>query len=61
MRSPVEESPEVKARRALKIAANAYAARYLTSFDLEEAENKLALAAITYAETTKPRRRKRPA
>ncbi len=59
MRGYVEESPEVKARRALQVAAKAYAARFLTSFDLTEVEWKLSAAALDFAEATKPVKRTR--
>ena len=59
MRGYVEESPEVKARRALQVAAKAYAARYLTSFSPGDAEGNLTAAALAYAEATRPAKRNR--
>lgn len=58
MRSPVEESLESKARRILAQAALNYAARYLVSFDLEEARALLFESALAYAKAAKPPRRR---
>ncbi len=56
----VEESEEVKAKRALREAARAYASMWLQSFAsafTDEAETDLASAAVAYA-ATQPKPRK---
>lgn len=57
MRGYVEESDEVKARRALREAAKRYAAKTLVSFVTDVEEASLEVAALAYAETRRPRRR----
>lgn len=62
MRGYVEESEEVKARRALRVAALRYAASYLTNIGADDAEllqasREHALAVV--AERVKPAKGKR--
>ncbi len=57
MRGCVEESPLVKAQRALQAAAKRFAAKTLTSFDADEEVLVLEGAAVAYAaELPRPRK-----
>jgi hypothetical protein len=70
VRGHAEESPEVKAARALREAARRFAGFYLIHGfggpDVEESDRALAAAAVAYAETlsrsrTRAKRTKGPA
>lgn len=58
MKGYVEESPEVKARRALHEAAREYVSKSLVSFNSDAEQGALENAALAYAEAIRPRRRR---